>query len=140
MGSYMDNAFPAGDESDASNDEWDIGCTDKKFSQNKVGLEKKRASSFSQTGLRCRSRRTTVASILTYINRFSFYFRSQATTQNKNKINAICWQQTSCNQVVEFIYIDKCNVNCKPQCQNAQIQVYPAKKSVLYGPSAKLMS
>lgn len=40
MGSYMDNAFPAGDESDASNDEWDIGCTDKKFSQNKVGLEK----------------------------------------------------------------------------------------------------
>ncbi|XP_053175444.1 ankyrin repeat, SAM and basic leucine zipper domain-containing protein 1 [Scomber japonicus] len=27
MGSYMDYAYPAGDESDASNDEWDIGCS-----------------------------------------------------------------------------------------------------------------
>ncbi|XP_067446744.1 ankyrin repeat, SAM and basic leucine zipper domain-containing protein 1 isoform X1 [Thunnus thynnus] len=27
MGSFMDYAFPAGDESDASNDEWDIGCS-----------------------------------------------------------------------------------------------------------------
>ncbi|XP_068580839.1 LOW QUALITY PROTEIN: ankyrin repeat, SAM and basic leucine zipper domain-containing protein 1-like [Cebidichthys violaceus] len=26
MDSFMDKAFPAGDESDASNDEWDIGC------------------------------------------------------------------------------------------------------------------
>ncbi|XP_059190314.1 ankyrin repeat, SAM and basic leucine zipper domain-containing protein 1 [Centropristis striata] len=26
MGSFMNDAFPAGDESDASNDEWDIGC------------------------------------------------------------------------------------------------------------------
>ncbi|XP_045893627.1 ankyrin repeat, SAM and basic leucine zipper domain-containing protein 1 [Micropterus dolomieu] len=30
MGSFMDYAYPAGDESDASNDEWDIGCSDKK--------------------------------------------------------------------------------------------------------------
>ncbi|XP_037624039.1 ankyrin repeat, SAM and basic leucine zipper domain-containing protein 1 [Sebastes umbrosus] len=35
MGSFMDNAFPAGDESDASNDEWDIGCClDKKSPHN----------------------------------------------------------------------------------------------------------
>ncbi|XP_033491723.1 ankyrin repeat, SAM and basic leucine zipper domain-containing protein 1 [Epinephelus lanceolatus] len=34
MGSFMENAFPAGDESDASNDDWDIGCTsDKKSSR-----------------------------------------------------------------------------------------------------------
>ncbi|XP_056242534.1 ankyrin repeat, SAM and basic leucine zipper domain-containing protein 1 [Seriola aureovittata] len=26
MGSFMDYAFPAGDESDASNEEWDLGC------------------------------------------------------------------------------------------------------------------
>ncbi|XP_044048767.1 ankyrin repeat, SAM and basic leucine zipper domain-containing protein 1 [Siniperca chuatsi] len=32
MGSFMDYAFPAGDESDASNDDWDIGCSDKKSS------------------------------------------------------------------------------------------------------------
>ncbi|XP_071315217.1 ankyrin repeat, SAM and basic leucine zipper domain-containing protein 1 isoform X2 [Trachinotus anak] len=33
MGSFMDYAFPAGDESDGSNDEWDIGCcSDKKSS------------------------------------------------------------------------------------------------------------
>ncbi|XP_032378871.1 ankyrin repeat, SAM and basic leucine zipper domain-containing protein 1 [Etheostoma spectabile] len=32
MGSFMDNAFPAGDESDGSNDEWDIGNADKKSS------------------------------------------------------------------------------------------------------------
>lgn len=30
MGSFMDFAFPAGDESDASGEEWDIGCLDKK--------------------------------------------------------------------------------------------------------------
>ncbi|XP_068458315.1 ankyrin repeat, SAM and basic leucine zipper domain-containing protein 1 isoform X2 [Clinocottus analis] len=31
MGSFMNNSFPAGYESDASNDEWDIGsCSDKK--------------------------------------------------------------------------------------------------------------
>ncbi|XP_029288948.1 ankyrin repeat, SAM and basic leucine zipper domain-containing protein 1 [Cottoperca gobio] len=31
MGSFMENHFPAGDESDGSNDEWDIGyCLDKK--------------------------------------------------------------------------------------------------------------
>ncbi|XP_070763358.1 ankyrin repeat, SAM and basic leucine zipper domain-containing protein 1 [Enoplosus armatus] len=29
MGSFMEYAFPAGDESDASNDEWDIGYPDK---------------------------------------------------------------------------------------------------------------
>lgn len=34
----MDNAFPAGDESDASNDEWDIGC-DKKSPRVKVNSE-----------------------------------------------------------------------------------------------------
>ncbi|KAM8892747.1 ankyrin repeat, SAM and basic leucine zipper domain-containing protein 1 [Spinachia spinachia] len=33
MGSFMDNAFPAGDESDGSNDEWDIGCLDKTSSR-----------------------------------------------------------------------------------------------------------
>ncbi|XP_054476577.1 ankyrin repeat, SAM and basic leucine zipper domain-containing protein 1 isoform X2 [Anoplopoma fimbria] len=31
----MENAFPAGDESDASNDEWDIGCLDEKSPLNK---------------------------------------------------------------------------------------------------------
>ncbi|KAI3370986.1 hypothetical protein L3Q82_023635, partial [Scortum barcoo] len=30
MGSFMENVFPAGDESDASTDEWDLGCPDKK--------------------------------------------------------------------------------------------------------------
>nr|XP_020492849.1 ankyrin repeat, SAM and basic leucine zipper domain-containing protein 1 isoform X1 [Labrus bergylta] len=36
MGSFVDNAFPAGDESDASNDEWDIGSgSDKKSFRNK---------------------------------------------------------------------------------------------------------
>ncbi|XP_034541160.1 ankyrin repeat, SAM and basic leucine zipper domain-containing protein 1 [Notolabrus celidotus] len=34
MGSYTDNAYPAGDESDASDDEWDIGsCLGKKASR-----------------------------------------------------------------------------------------------------------
>lgn len=30
MGSFLDFAFPAGDESDASGEEWDIGYSDKK--------------------------------------------------------------------------------------------------------------
>lgn len=30
MSGYMNFAFPAGDESDASNDEWDIGRPDRK--------------------------------------------------------------------------------------------------------------
>ncbi|CAJ1056089.1 ankyrin repeat%2C SAM and basic leucine zipper domain-containing protein 1 [Xyrichtys novacula] len=37
MGSYLENAFPAGDESDASDYEWDIGSfTDKKPSSKKI--------------------------------------------------------------------------------------------------------
>ncbi|KAK9516227.1 hypothetical protein VZT92_024170 [Zoarces viviparus] len=36
MDSFMDKAFPAGDESDASNDEWDIGCLKKKSPRIKV--------------------------------------------------------------------------------------------------------
>lgn len=39
MGSFTDNAFPAGDESDGSNDEWDIGCPDKKSPRIKVTSE-----------------------------------------------------------------------------------------------------
>lgn len=44
----MDFAFPAGDESDASGDEWDIGRPDKKASCIKVT---QKWSIFSQTGL-----------------------------------------------------------------------------------------
>ncbi|KAL6106259.1 asz1 [Pungitius sinensis] len=33
MGSFVDNFFPAGDESDASNDEWDVGCLDRMSSR-----------------------------------------------------------------------------------------------------------
>uniref|UniRef100_A0A3B4X7F0 Ankyrin repeat, SAM and basic leucine zipper domain containing 1 n=1 Tax=Seriola lalandi dorsalis TaxID=1841481 RepID=A0A3B4X7F0_SERLL len=44
----MDYAFPAGDESDASNEEWDLGCClDKNSSRIKVNLE----NMFPQTGL-----------------------------------------------------------------------------------------
>lgn len=32
MSSSMDYAFPAGDESDTSNDEWDVGCCPDKTS------------------------------------------------------------------------------------------------------------
>ncbi|XP_008276228.1 ankyrin repeat, SAM and basic leucine zipper domain-containing protein 1 [Stegastes partitus] len=47
MASSMDYAFPAGDESDASNDEWDIGCIpDKKSS----GIEERDAPVPHATG------------------------------------------------------------------------------------------
>ncbi|XP_074534156.1 ankyrin repeat, SAM and basic leucine zipper domain-containing protein 1 [Halichoeres trimaculatus] len=37
MGSYVNNAFPAGDESEASDDEWDVwSCLDKKSPRRKV--------------------------------------------------------------------------------------------------------
>lgn len=41
MGSATQFAFPAGDESDASNDEWDIGLfSENKISAIKVNVEK----------------------------------------------------------------------------------------------------
>lgn len=38
MGSFMDYAYPAGDESGGSCDEWDVGLSDKKTSYTKVPL------------------------------------------------------------------------------------------------------
>lgn len=38
MGSFMDYAYPAGDESGGSCDEWDVGLSDKKTSYIKVTL------------------------------------------------------------------------------------------------------
>lgn len=38
MGSFMDYAYPAGDESGGSGDEWDVGLSDKKTSYIKVTL------------------------------------------------------------------------------------------------------